>query len=341
VLTVGASSTMGTTDRTDDTMADFSSSGPTAVDFGAKPDLAAPGVATVSLAVPGSTLYVTRAAGLLSGSFLTAQKPYLALSGTSMAAPVVSGTVALMLQANPSLTPNLVKAILQYTAEQRTGYSALREGAGFLNTFGAVQVARFFGTAKAGDKLALNAAWSRTIIWGSHRLHGGYLNPTANAWPTSTVWGSAKTLMMTGDNIVWGTSDAGDNIVWGTAIDGDNIVWGTSSDGDNIVWGTDCGGADCDNIVWGTFDDGDNIVWGTAAEGDNIVWGTSSDGDNIVWGTSDDGDNIVWGTSADVLEPVFPDSTPLPGEILDPSTLMLLAPDTTSTLTLTSSIGGL
>ena len=35
-----------------------------------------------------------------------------------MAAPVVTGTVALMLQANPSLTPNAVKAILQYTAER-------------------------------------------------------------------------------------------------------------------------------------------------------------------------------------------------------------------------------
>ena len=34
-----------------------------------------------------------------------------------MAAPVVSGTVALMMQANPSLTPNMVKAILQYTAQ--------------------------------------------------------------------------------------------------------------------------------------------------------------------------------------------------------------------------------
>ena len=40
----------------------------------------------------------------------------MSMTGTSMAAPVVSGTVALMLQANPKLTPNMVKAILQYTA---------------------------------------------------------------------------------------------------------------------------------------------------------------------------------------------------------------------------------
>ena len=37
-----------------------------------------------------------------------------------MATPVVAGSVALMLEANPSLTPNMVKAILQYTAEVKT-----------------------------------------------------------------------------------------------------------------------------------------------------------------------------------------------------------------------------
>ena len=50
-----------------------------------------------------------------------------------MAAPVVTGVVALMLQANPNLTPNAVKAILEYTAQQYPGYNALTQGAGFLN----------------------------------------------------------------------------------------------------------------------------------------------------------------------------------------------------------------
>ena len=92
---------------------------------------------------------------LLSGSFGGSYKPYLSLTGTSMAAPVVSGTVALMLQANPSLTPNMVKAILQYTAQIYPSYNALTQGAGFLNAQGAVQLARFFRTAQAGSRLSI------------------------------------------------------------------------------------------------------------------------------------------------------------------------------------------
>ena len=63
VLTVGASSTMGTLTRSDDTMASFSSRGPTFIDFDAKPDLVAPGIGTVSLAVPGSTFYLDEGDG--------------------------------------------------------------------------------------------------------------------------------------------------------------------------------------------------------------------------------------------------------------------------------------
>jgi len=320
VLTVGASSTNGTLSRLDDTMAGFSSSGPTPVDFSAKPDLVAPGVGTISLTAAGSLFETTKAQYLVKGK--TGQSVYLALSGTSMAAPVVSGTVALMYQANPNLTPNLVKAILEYTAEAHgSTYGPLREGAGFLNTLGAVDMARFFATQGPGSTFPVASAWSRQILWGNHRLQNGDIVPTANAWSLNIVWGTAKTLGDSGDNIVWGTASSdgdnivwgtssllgnvvwgtaadGDNIVWGTAGDGDNIVWGTSADGDNVVWGTDCGGSDCDNVVWGTMVDGDNIVWGTAADGDNVVWGTAADGDNVVWGTAAAGDNVVWGTSA-------------------------------------------
>ena len=112
VITVGASSHNGTTDRSDDTIANFSSRGPSAIDFQAKPDLVAPGVGIESIAEAGSTLWNTKPTMRLWGTRPTATEPYLSLSGTSMAAPVVSSTIALMLQVNPALTPNLVKGIL-------------------------------------------------------------------------------------------------------------------------------------------------------------------------------------------------------------------------------------
>ena len=304
VITVGASSTNGTPDRADDTVATFSSRGPTYLDWTAKPDLIAPGTGTISLSAPGSTFEWTKSPFLLPGSVGTASMPYLSLSGTSMAAPVVSGAVALMLQANPNLTPNAVKAILQYTAQEYPGYDGLTQGAGFLNAVGAVRLARFFATAQPGDPYPVQSMWSKHIIWGNHKLTGGVLTPAANAWDLGTTWGVAKTVAgqnivwgtALADNIVWGTALGADNIVWGTALSASNIVWGTALGSDNIVWGTDCGGADCANIVWGTVDVADNIVWGTALGSDNIVWGTSSD--NIVWGTAAADDNIVWGTAS-------------------------------------------
>ena len=165
VLTVGASSTEGTTDRRDDKMAGYSSRGPTMIDFGAKPDLVAPGTGTVSLATQDSLFYVTKAAFLVPGkrAGLGLFQPYLTLSGTSMATPVVAGTVALMLEANPDLTPNMVKAILQFTAEEKRNVSYLAQGAGFLNTLGAVRLARFFAHGEKGD-----AYPSMTVVEPSH-----------------------------------------------------------------------------------------------------------------------------------------------------------------------------
>jgi serine protease AprX len=282
VLTVGASSHMGTIDRGDDTVAAFSSRGPSAVDHAAKPDLVAPGVGIESLSNPDSAFYSTKAAYLLRGTVDSPPFPYLSLSGTSMAAPVVAGTVALMLQANPALTPNEVKAILQYTAEDYPAYDPLTEGAGFLNAEGAVALARFSGdpaTVPYPDA----SRWSGRVIWGQSLTQGGQLTPGANAWALTTHWGDNTTA--TGDTIVWGV------ICTASACDQPSAwsPWGAATAGENVVWGQACGGADCGG-AWSPPNGG--------TADDTAVWSTSSvdDGDIVVWGTTctDPSCQVIW-----------------------------------------------
>jgi serine protease AprX len=261
VLTVGATSHNGTAARIDDSVAAFSSRGPSRFDYTVKPDVVAPGVGIESLADASSLLFATHPLARLWGSIDTATQPYLSLSGTSMAAPVVTGTIALMLQANPALTPNLVKAILQYTAERRGNYDDLTQGAGFLNARGAVQLARFY----AGDRTALTPAdptpWNAHINWGNHRIGGGRPTPGANAWRTDVMWGAART--KEGDEIVWGALCAG--------AECENVVWGTppaADAGAETTWAASCTAEDCGNRVWGS----------SSTHEDTIVWDPSCDG---------------------------------------------------------------
>jgi serine protease AprX len=280
VLTVGASSHMGTVDRSDDTIAAFSSRGPTAFDRTAKPDLVAPGVGIESLSAPGSQLYNAMSGYLLPGTTLTSYLPYLSLSGTSQAAPVVAGTVALMLQANPALTPNAVKAALQFTAQIYPSYDPLTEGAGFLNAAGAVGLARFLA-APATVPYPDTTGWSQQLIWDTHQVQGGRITADANAWAAGSRWGAVSSA--SGDPIAWGVtcvSDCtGSSPVWGpwqlTCADAtcSSANWGASGSQD-VVWGSQCGGADCPS----------GTPW-SGASATTVVWGTS-DSETVVWGTS-------------------------------------------------------
>ena len=158
VICVGASSHNGTVNRADDIVASFSSRGPSAIDYEAKPDLVAPGVGIESTAEAGSTLWNEKPKMRLWGTVPTATEPYLSLSGTSMAAPVVSGTIALMLQANPNLTPDLVKGVLRQTAEAHANYDTFTQGAGFLNARAAVALAQSIASGGAAFEAAPQAS---------------------------------------------------------------------------------------------------------------------------------------------------------------------------------------
>ena len=86
-----------------------------------------------------------------------------------MATPVVSGTVALMLQANPSLTPNAVKAILAYTAQRMRIANILEQGNGYVNAVGAVRMA--YAISQNSHQLAAGFAVDRQPLVHQNPQH--------------------------------------------------------------------------------------------------------------------------------------------------------------------------
>jgi serine protease AprX len=129
VITVGALDDKGTAKPGDDRVYSASSRGK---EHGGKPDLVAEGVNVLAPLAHGSTF----------ASHLAASARYVALAGSSQAAPMVAGTVALMLQVNPDLTHEEAKTILKRTADKLENVSASAQGAGRIDVKGAVASAK-------------------------------------------------------------------------------------------------------------------------------------------------------------------------------------------------------
>jgi serine protease AprX len=119
-------------------LADFSSRGIPG-DSLHHPTLTAPGTEIVAArAVTGPITLPGLPADLALGADALR---YTTLSGTSMAAPHISGVVALMLEGNPGLTPDQVKELLRSTATPMPGFGEHEVGAGYVNALAAVTAA--------------------------------------------------------------------------------------------------------------------------------------------------------------------------------------------------------
>jgi len=267
VITVGATNLHGSMSQASQTITTYSSKGPTLVDHIVKPDLAAPGNRVISLIVPNGTLATNYSSHdvypcdssetYCNSSYGPAQ--YYRLSGTSMATPVVSGVAALLIQQNPGMTPDQVKARLMKTAWKNYGhYSNETDSRG--NNYSLQHDIFAIGTGYVDATAALSSTELAPATVGSAKSPAvSYDALTRNvhlvADPTS-IWNSS---VVWGNSVVWGTS-----VFNGTTVEGDSVVWGNS-----VVWGTSL--AQGFSVLWGN-----SVVWGNSV---NQALSAGDDGD--------------------------------------------------------------
>jgi serine protease AprX len=175
-------------------LADFSSRG-VAGDPIKQPDITA----------PGDLITSTRAVGTVVGALGPVTDPahptytlyYHTISGTSMATPFVAGTAALLLEANPQLSPDQVEQILEDTADPMPGFAPHQVGAGYIDVREAVERARTTTGNRVGF-LAGDTAWTpggnwSTIADGDTRLrYDGTWNVVTNAGASDGTYRTAN-----------------------------------------------------------------------------------------------------------------------------------------------------
>ena len=260
-ITVGALDTKGTLDSSDDVVAPYSSRGPTRFDLAVKPDVVAPGTRIVSTEANRSYIASTYPQWHIAG---TGNNGYLRLSGTSMATGVVSGGVALLLNAQPSLTPPQVKTLLQTGARFIPAAGLIAGGTGSVDFAQSLRLAQqglvttllstaqnLLGLSSGASFLdrgtLIDRLYDRTGIRLLGLLDlGTLLHDASSAEPgVLTLLGEQNALRQTPVNyLVWGSAanwTSSYYVVWGTSMrdpSGQYVVWGTAADDDYVVWGT-------------------------------------------------------------------------------------------------------
>ncbi len=262
VITVGAMTDNYTPfDSTDDKMAIFSASGPTVEGF-VKPEIIAPGGHMSGL--------------MTTDSYLVTEHPefhdggrYFEMSGTSQSAAVVTGVVALMLTADPTLTPDDVKCRLIASARPATNpdnsraYSVFQQGAGAVNAADAI-ASQESNCANQGLDIAADLAGTKHF-----------------AGPVGINTSGDFFVENTGDDYVWDIPtdmDGTQGLLWKGDIESSGgFIWGTNysfnTDG-GFIWGT-AYDYSADPARQTSFETNSEFLWKTVGTDGGFIWGTS------------------------------------------------------------------
>ena len=262
-LTVGSLDARGTLDRSDDRVAPYSSRGPTKYDFGVKPDLVAPGSSIVSLESANSYISRTYPQFHVAGS---TSNGYMRLSGTSMATGVVSGGVALLLDANPYLSPAQVKLALQASSRFMPSEGLIGAGAGAVN-FDAAE--RFVSSGLLGS--LLNKLLGE-LTGPAYRDRGGYGGLIDRVYDRTGI----RLLGLLDLSILFGSADDSE---WGVLnLVGLNHPIGSAAP-NYVIWGNMAGWTSSYYVIWGNTmmsPEGQYVIWGNSeVQSEYVIWGNS------------------------------------------------------------------
>jgi serine protease AprX len=259
-ITVGSLDARGTLDRRDDRLAPYSSKGPTRYDFAVKPDLVAPGSSQVSLESPNA--YIVRAYPQfhVAGRGTNA---YLRLSGTSMATGVVSGGVALLLDADPNLTPAQIKVALQASARFMPQEGLIGAGAGAVN-FDAAE--RMINTGLVGS--LLNSMLGE-LGGPNYRDRGGYNGLIDRVYDRTGI----RLLGLLDLSFLFSSADDAE---WGVLnLVGANNALGSAAP-NYVIWGNVAGWSTSYYVIWGNTimtPEGQYVIWGNSnVQSEYVIW---------------------------------------------------------------------
>jgi len=188
VITVGAMTDNWSNNKNDDRLASFSAAGPTFEGF-VKPDLVAPGGHVWGFMGTYQKIAVDHPTYMNNGDFFQ-------MSGTSQSAAVISGVAALVLSANPGLTPDQVKCRIMASAHPavnaagQLAYSVLQQGTGLVDAE-AAPYATQTSCANQGLYIAADLAGTQHFMGSVTQLADGtfsVLNPNGKLWEQSFKW---------------------------------------------------------------------------------------------------------------------------------------------------------